>query len=246
MPQVRGQARPALFHETEQRAGAEPELWRGACRRGVSDNTGQRRSAAGGIPRGGGQGARPGACRRLRRPGCGPLIVHTDAEGHLILHDIVLHHRRHTRRKEKTGQVLPALVQHGRAPRRLPAAWRLLEDALRRGHRLLDKDIQGRAALPPLPGRVGVAQAAHRPAEILPAGVQQRHSARQPIQEIPRVAQGGASAASGVHRGSHRARAALGGGQGDDILRRGELARVVLGGTAAVDADNGILRDNTR
>ena len=38
---------------------------------------------------------------------------------HLLLHDVILHHRRHTRRQEEDGQVLSPLVQHGHTPRRI-------------------------------------------------------------------------------------------------------------------------------
>ena len=48
------------------------------------------------------------------------------------------HDGRNTRWKEENGQVLPAFVQHGRASQCVFAAWRVLEDALWRRHRLLD------------------------------------------------------------------------------------------------------------
>ena len=47
-------------------------------------------------------------------------------------------------------------------------------------------------------------------AQVLPPGVQQRHSAHQPLQEIPRVAKARPHAAHGVHRRRMRARTNIG------------------------------------
>ena len=61
--------------------------------------------------------------------------------------------------------------------------------------------LQSRTALPTLPRGMGVAQAPHRPAQVLPTGVQLGHRTHQSLQEISRVAETGAHAAYGIHRG---------------------------------------------
>ena len=58
---------------------------------------------------------------------------------------------------------------------------RLLRNALRRRHRLLHTHIQGRMQVPPVPRRMGMAQAPHRLPQVFPAGLQQRHSPHKPL-----------------------------------------------------------------
>ena len=51
----------------------------------------------------------------------------------------------------------------------------------RRRPRLLHTHIQGRMQVPPVPRRMGMAQAPHRLPQVFPAGLQQRHSPHKPL-----------------------------------------------------------------
>ena len=203
--------RLALLLQGEQWSRPEPQLRRRACPRRIPYHLRQRRGAALRLSEQHQAPSRRGhRCLRRSRP-CAPL-VHTHPEGHLLLHDLVLHHGRHPRRHvgqveaEAQGprQVLSAVVQHGHPPRGLREPGRILQDALRRGHRLLLSHCRGGLHHSPHPRGMGVAQAADRLPQVFPSGVQQRHRPHQPDQASPGHAEVGPPAASRLHRRSHR------------------------------------------
>lgn len=97
-------------------------------------------------------------------------LVYRHTESHQLLHDVFLHHRRHTRREEEDGQVLSQKFQHGSTQGNIPNAGRLLGNALRRGHRLQHPHLQGRIYVPPVSRRMGIPQTADGFEKVLQAG----------------------------------------------------------------------------
>ena len=66
-----------------------------------------------------GRGTAKSPCRCIRRTGPCARLLYRYTESHQLLHDFVLHHRRHSRRKKENGQILSAEFQYGSASRGL-------------------------------------------------------------------------------------------------------------------------------